>query len=319
MAFGIILNNINTKDKLQLAIAIPALLVSTISGYIKYAIKISMCASNWPEVFFVTRGLKDVSIIKMVDGTTFKLTKKTHLAFVEYCGYLLLPQRIKDHLKIRKSGKTTMSIKTPSRRIMCRTNSVSDLANEFYYQPHNLINAKGLDVVDIGAYYGETALYYALYQKARMVYGFEIEDKRVKLAKNLITSNNLSNRIKIFNKGVYATQSESNPTVNGEVKFLGSSKNGTTLAEIVRRFKLSGAALKVDIEGAEYDLFKNVSSDDLKKFKEINIEYHFGYKTLVERLRREGYKVMYTKPRYQLNIFGWMGLTCQGDIVAKLH
>jgi len=40
----------------------------------------------------------------------------------------------------------------------------------------------------------------------------------------------------------------------------------------------------------------------LKAFDQIIMEYHYGYRNLVKRLRRAGFKVKYSTPKYTHNI-----------------
>ena len=62
--------------------------------------------------------------------------------------------------------------------------------------------------------------------------------------------------------------------------------------------KTKNAALKVDIEGGERELFLNASSEALCRFSVIHVEYHYGYLDILKRLENEGFKVKYTKPSY---------------------
>ena len=59
--------------------------------------------------------------------------------------------------------------------------------------------------------------------------------------------------------------------------------------------------MKVDCEGCEYDLFKNASDDSLLKFTRIVIEYNYGYRMLKERVKKLGFKVKHTPPKYLRN------------------
>jgi hypothetical protein len=69
----------------------------------------------------------------------------------------------------------------------------------------------------------------------------------------------------------------------------------------VRRFNLKHAALKIDCEGCEYPLILNASNEALNAFDEIILEYHYGYKNLVERLKRAGFKTKILKPPVYVN------------------
>jgi len=64
----------------------------------------------------------------------------------------------------------------------------------------------------------------------------------------------------------------------------------TTLEEIVKRFNLKDAVLKMDCEGCEYTLL-NAPIKSLRAFHEIIMEYHYGCKDLKEKLEKAGFNV----------------------------
>jgi len=72
----------------------------------------------------------------------------------------------------------------------------------------------------------------------------------------------------------------------------------TTLKDIVERLGINGRVLKVDCEGCEYGAILCSDNETLRRFDEIVIEYHHGYKNLVEKLRSAGFRVRYSKPRW---------------------
>ena len=49
-------------------------------------------------------------------------------------------------------------------------------------------------------------------------------------------------------------------------------------------------------EGCEYELFKTVTNDTLSKFSQIVVEYHYGYKKLIKRLKNANFKVKRSTP-----------------------
>ena len=46
--------------------------------------------------------------------------------------------------------------------------------------------------------------------------------------------------------------------------------------------------LKVDCEGCEYDLLRTADINAIRRFSKIMIEYHYGYKELIKRLKNSG-------------------------------
>ena len=53
-------------------------------------------------------------------------------------------------------------------------------------------------------------------------------------------------------------------------------------------------------EGCEYNLLKE-DNNTLKKFKRIQIEYHYGYEKLKEKLEEAGFTVSYSTPEKVFN------------------
>jgi len=76
--------------------------------------------------------------------------------------------------------------------------------------------------------------------------------------------------------------------------------------------------VKLDREGCEYDLILNASDEALQAFDQIIMEYHYGYRNLVKRLRQARFKVKYSLPKYSHDIeaenknmhVGFMFATC---------
>ena len=57
----------------------------------------------------------------------------------------------------------------------------------------------------------------------------------------------------------------------------------------------------MDCEGCEYETILSSADDILQKFSHIQIEYHYGYKNLKERLEDSGFNVSVTKPMIDLS------------------
>lgn len=75
-----------------------------------------------------------------------------------------------------------------------------------------------------------------------------------------------------------------------------------TLKHILNQNNIdSGAVLKMDCEGCEYDSIISSDQYTLQKFDDIQIEYHHGYRNLKEKLERSGFKVSVTCPGLRKN------------------
>ena len=65
-------------------------------------------------------------------------------------------------------------------------------------------------------------------------------------------------------------------------------------------YKINNAIVKMDCEGCEYALLEE-DDETLKSIDMIQIEYHYGYSDLVEKLKKAGFYVEYTDPIYSYN------------------
>ena len=93
---------------------------------------------------------------------------------------------------------------------------------------------------------------------------------------------------------------------------LGVSKDGTltemlSLDTVAKRYCNGEAVLKIDCEGGEYPIILNASVDALRKFEQIVVEYHDGYKNLERKLRSAGFDITHARPQtisYHFRLFG---------------
>jgi FkbM family methyltransferase len=160
---------------------------------------------------------------------------------------------------------------------------------------------------------GETALLYAIWGKAKKVYSFEpVERLYATMVKN-IHLNNLENKIipikalLVGKAGAYAA--------GNSFELSKTRVDKISLSEFVIKNSINDAVLKLDCEGGEYEIIKDTPESILKRFKILHIEYHYGYKDLIAKLKNAGFKVTYTKPT--LSIVGmFSGVKYMGDIIA---
>jgi len=195
------------------------------------------------------------------------------------------------------------------------------LINEnFTNEQYKWLDVKGKDVVDVGANIGDTAIYFAL-KGAKHVYAFEPYPYSYNIAKKNIKLNHLENKITLLNEGCgksgFVTIKEDYDNTGGtDLKNFKEGKKIKieSLDEIVKRFNLKHAALKVDCEGCEYDLILNASDEALHAFDQIIIEYHYGYKNLQKQLKICRFKAKNTHPKTTL----YNKKILEGKIFAKV-
>ncbi|NWJ30245.1 FkbM family methyltransferase [Marine Group I thaumarchaeote] len=92
------------------------------------------------------------------------------------------------------------------------------------------------------------------------------------------------------------------PDIFNTISTINEVSNGqeiplVTIDEIIKKYHvLDNSILKVDCEGCEYDIIRNLSKNSFQKFSDIFIEYHNGYEELKKILEKEEFSVKITKP-----------------------
>jgi FkbM family methyltransferase len=180
-----------------------------------------------------------------------------------------------------------------------------DLAGVFVYHDYDFLDVMSRTVVDVGANIADTAIYFAL-RGAKRVVAFEPFPKTFKIAERNIKANGLEDKVILVNAGCgydgeVRVKEDVESNASAELKDFGQGVKIPmySLNTIVSKFNVEkGSVLKVDCEGCEYDLFRNASKEALERFDQIEMEYHYGYKELVNILKKNGFKTKNTIPIY---------------------
>jgi len=278
---------------------------------IKYIIKVT---KNWHEIILFRLGLKKKIDIVLKNGAKFRVNNYDDYNDFWKFGQLILNNNVKvdksRHLIIVKFeiNKVLKEVIFGFKTIKNLRNMGEPIAENLIYDSYKMLDVSNKDVVDVGANIGDTAIYFAL-KGAKHVYAFEPYPYSYNIAKKNIELNHLKDKITLLNEGCgrsgFVTIKEDyENTGSTDLKSFKEGKKIKieSLDEIVKRFNLKHAALKVDCEGCEYNLILNASDKTLHAFDQIIIEYHYGYRNLVKRLRQAGFKVKYSLPKYYHNI-----------------
>ncbi|MBT7557387.1 FkbM family methyltransferase [Candidatus Woesearchaeota archaeon] len=166
-------------------------------------------------------------------------------------------------------------------------------ANNEYKHLTSVID--GAVVIDIGAATADTAILFYL-NGAKKVLGYELNKRQYELAQHNVSINNLEEYINIQYCGVSATPINRNDEILGAIMKDGdrdaiSEADFITLDQISSQLPDGKCALKVDVDGYEYDIFDSVSIESLRKYETIFLEYHFGVKGLVKKLTKAGFLI----------------------------
>lgn len=148
-------------------------------------------------------------------------------------------------------------------------------------------------IIDIGANIGTYSIHAALAPHTK-VYAYEpLAETFSKLEEN-IRLNKLGKKIKAFKLGVAARRGKRKLYLSSNSPFHSmhaKSKNyvnieNITLKDVFEHNKIKRCdILKMDCEGAEYEILYNVSKKYLKRIKELRLEYHYlNKKNNIERL-----------------------------------
>jgi len=289
-------------------------------------------ARNWVDVALFRIGLKKNLTIKFRDGKSayFKNKKEYFEFWNSEFGQNELSKQLKTNIYKIKDKKIELNYQNKKIYFYYDTNkqlnNTIGLINENFIEgQYKWLDVKGKDVVDVGANIGDTAIYFAL-KGAKHVYAFEPYPYSYNIAMKNIKLNHLEDRITLLNEGCgksgFVTIKEDyGNTGSADLKNFkeGNKIRIESLDEIIKKFNLKHAALKVDCEGCEYALILNASDDALKAFDQIIMEYHYGYRNLVKRLRQAGFKVKYSLPRYFYNIEAEDNNTYLGFIFCKKY
>ena len=185
----------------------------------------------------------------------------------------------------------------------------SSVINDVFIKETYRANVKDKVVIDVGAYRGESSIYFAL-QGAKKVIALEPDEENFKIALRNIKENGLENKITLLNKALapnegiinfykYLHTSIANSTDPDNMdklddKIIIKQVEAITLRQII---EMAGeeriGLLKLDCEGCEYSALSSFSAFD--RIDEIILEYHNGLQNLPDLLKSFGYELTIEK------------------------
>ncbi|WP_456374739.1 FkbM family methyltransferase [Methanocaldococcus sp.] len=189
------------------------------------------------------------------------------------------------------------------------------LIREYEYLPEfELKNFKDKIIIDAGANIGLYTLIASAF--AETVISIEANPLNYQYLQTNITNNNITNIISI-NKALMGRKKEyvniHFGSFSGESSIFEISKDSIrvpviTLEEIIEEFGIIDL-LKIDIEGAEFDVFENTDLNTLKKINYIVGEIHTkrgNINSIINKLENAGFKVMlFQPPLLRTNKYGY--------------
>ncbi len=189
---------------------------------------------------------------------------------------------------------------------------------------YKFLPVKDRIVVDIGASIADSCIYFAS-KGARKVIALEPDPKVFEMAKRNIQINNYSDKIELIQASCTGARGL------GFENSLPAQK--MTLKHIVDKCDQSiPRILKLGCLGCEYDILLNTADEIISSFSHIQVQFHYGYRNIKQKLIRCGFKVKFCglgRPTYVKNpfprprIFSWDNHTyeldgmCAGSLCAQ--
>ena len=173
----------------------------------------------------------------------------------------------------------------------------------FEYSIYRYVDVAGKTVVDIGAYIGVASIYFAL-KGARKVIAIEPHPKAFKEMLMNIKLNEHEDKVVPINAGLASRPGEicvENVDIKNTYRsylkpiLISSCKDkvpAITLSEIIEKYNIKEAVLKMNCEGCEYDVLLNEDPRVFTVFDQLFISYHHGYLELKKVLEMAGYRVI---------------------------
>jgi FkbM family methyltransferase len=164
-----------------------------------------------------------------------------------------------------------------------------------YYELYKNIRP-GTVVIDLGAFIGDTAIYFAMHPNVSRVFAYEIIPASYQRARRKILSSPLSRKIEIFNAGVSNTRRYATVPTEG-TQGSGLHSRGQKSVKVMDLDSIlkgkKNVVIKADIEGEEANLFNGC---DLKTVYAIILEYHNTRKKVTMVLEEKGFTVKDLNP-----------------------
>jgi FkbM family methyltransferase len=165
------------------------------------------------------------------------------------------------------------------------------------------MDVKETKVVDIGAFYGETAIYYSKIG-ASEVLAYEPFKSESFISSNaqLNGCNNIkSYRMAVSDKdGFFNCDPDFENRAETKIYYAENSDKKLTkisLESIVNEHNIQDGCLKLDAEGAEFEIIKGAPVEILRKFKQMVLEVHnyFGnIDEITDKLMNSGFDILYS-------------------------
>lgn len=192
-------------------------------------------------------------------------------------------------------------------KLRTRSTDLMALTNVWLVEEYSNFRINDNDIIiDIGAHIGLFTLYASQYCKNGTIFCFEPVEENYDILVDNITQNNLKN-VKPFKSAV--SKSESTITIYHNKDEAGHSMfsftshalkvDSISLKKIIDENSINQCNLiKLDCEGAEYEIIESLPLEYFKKISKMIIEYHFAdskpelVNEIITKLKNVSFKIL---------------------------
>ncbi len=167
------------------------------------------------------------------------------------------------------------------------SSDISSISTSFFRHDYGQMSREWKTIIDIGAHKGFFTVFAAKYAPKARIYSYEPIYRSYRILNKNIKLNKLGSRIQTYNLGVAGRSGlreinlSASSTDNTFFSQINSELTGkttikcTSLKNIINENRIQNVdLLKLDCEGAEFEILMKSGSSTLKNIKEIRMEYH---------------------------------------------
>lgn len=273
---------------------------------------------KWPRVLYKIFKHSYPFEVRLKDGKSYVVYGHTQVYFLLKGGKPVIFNKNSNILSIQYNGRTIQFVDA------LENGEIYEIFVQESYQELRIPNSI---IVDVGANIGDSAIYFAL-GGARRVIAIEPQLKSYESMISNVKLNKLEGVIIPIRAGVGAKHeilsmdaSVADPSGGTGLipKLRGDQLQIIDIHYIVDHFLSDVNLLKIDCEGCEYDFIDGASAEDLRKFKRIIVEYHYGPKKIIEKLEKVGFQILVRPSMRGYNTQSKPHLMSTGIIISTLE
>lgn len=202
--------------------------------------------------------------------------------------------RLKKEISFEKIGNRFYGVINGLKIQIPFPSGLIELEDTFLKQEYNFFDVKNANVLDVGAYIGDTAIYFAM-QGAKKIVGYEPIPQTLEIAKHNVALNHLENTVKLCGEAIGTERGCMKinyvPNFPGMSSLYMKSGRNVSLNVDVKPFNIAVDELghvdllKMDCEGAEWQVIpKAVENGWLRNVDKIIMEVHQGGINVMQKL-----------------------------------